>query len=439
MRYILLSVIAIGLLLAVVNRATAEETIVWGECVKEAKKNHPDLISAREQLNQTKAEKEITRSAVMPQVSAAFSETTSKAASQSSSSSSSSSSSGSSRKDYTTTYQYSISGQQLLFDGFKTSYDLSAAERTIRASKYNYEVTSSDIRLRLRTAFIDLLSAQELLKVTEEIASRRKQNVDLVTLRYESGREHKGSLLTSEADLAQAQFEVEQAKRSIWLSQRRLVKELGRSKLVIPLVASGDLGIKRQYREKPDFEYLAETAPLLKELIARKEAAKFGERSAIAELYPQVYATGSVGRSDTVWLPKRKTWLVGTSVSLPIFEGGSTFANISKTRALLKQAQADETSGRDGVILTLANAWTDLQDAVDSVEIQKKFLEATKERSRISEAEYSVGLLSFDNWVIIEDNFVKAKKDLLSAEMNALLAEATWIQAQGGTLDYDEE
>lgn len=68
---------------------------------------------------------------------------------------------------------------------------------------------------------------------------------------------------------------------------------------------------------------------------------------------------------------------MGISLSLPIFEGGSHIAQVSKARAALNQTQADERSDRDSVILTLEQAWTDLQDAIDEVSVEKKFLQAT--------------------------------------------------------------
>ena len=101
----------------------------------------------------------------------------------------------------------------------------------------------------------------------------------------------------------------------------------------------------------------------------------------------------------------------------------------------VNQAQAEAQSGRDSVILTLEETWTELQDAIDKVQVQKKFLEASEERAKIAQAQYSSGLILFDNWIIIENDLVKTKKSFLDAQANALIAEANWIQAKGGTLD----
>jgi outer membrane protein TolC len=89
--------------------------------------------------------------------------------------------------------------------------------------------------------------------------------------------------------------------------------------------------------------------------------------------------------------------------------------------------------------LTLERTWKELQDVIDKVEVQQKFLEAAEERARITQAQYSTGLISFDNWTIIEDDLVNAKKSFLDVQANASVTEATWIQAKGGTLDYERE
>ncbi len=390
----------------------------WEECVKIAKENHPDLVSAEEKLNQAKANKAITTSNLLPQVDSSLSEKTSKSAT----------------KDKTDTYSYEVTGKQLLFDSLKTPHDISQAKEEIKSSHFNYEVTSSNVRLRLRSAFVKLLRAQELLSITEEIAQRRKQNAELVKLRYQAGREHKGSLLTAEANLAQAEFEVSQARRNIKLAQRRLNKELGRTKFISVRV-KGDFEIIYSDRKESDFGDLAERTPFLQDLIAQKEAARFGLKSAKADFFPQIYANTSYGKTASDWPPNQEAWSVGASISLPIFEGAKRWATVSKSRAKFNQTQAEEQSGRDSVILTLEETWTELQDAIDKVQVQKKFLKAAEERANIAQTQYSSGLITFDNWIIIEDNLVSAKKSFLDAQADALITEANWIQAKGGTLN----
>ncbi|MFH1305195.1 MAG: TolC family protein [Candidatus Omnitrophota bacterium] len=119
--------------------------------------------------------------------------------------------------------------------------------------------------------------------------------------------------------------------------------------------------------------------------------------------------------------------------------GGKKVADIKKAKARLSESQAQERSGRDGVIYTLQETWTEWQNAMDSVSVRQNFLEAAELRARITQAQYSNGLALFDNWTIIEDGLSYDKKAYLNSMAVALIAEAYWIQAKGGTLDYDEE
>jgi outer membrane protein TolC len=398
------------------------DMLSWQECVRHAKENNPDLTSSKEDIMQALADKDISLSTALPLIDADASAKRSKT----------------SGNDKTNTYSYGISGRQLLFDGFKTASEVAGASKIIDAQRYNYALVSSNIRLDLRQAFVSLMRAHELVKITENIAKRRKQNLELVTLRYKGGREHKGALLTAKADFAQAEFEIEQAKRSILLSSRQLVKQLG-VKAAVPLQAEGNFQLKEDYSVKPNIENLADLTPFLQELISRKDAALYDVSSREADFMPKVYLAGSFGRANDDWPPKNDEWSTGLSVSLPIFEGGKRVSEASKARSRLSQAISGAQSGRDTVLITLEKSWKDLQDAIASVSVQNKFLEAAYERAKITRAQYSTGLATFNDWIIIEDNLVRAQKAYINAQAEMLIAEAYWIQAIGGTLEYDEE
>jgi len=399
-------------------RVMAEEILSWEDCILEAKKNNPDLISAQENINQQKASKTITASGLYPQISGNVGAATGKTASKTSDS-----------------YSYGVSGTQLVFDAFKTANEINAASENIKAAQQNYRFASSGVRFNLRSAFIELLKAQELIRVAEDIVKIRKENFELITLRYYSGLEHRGALLTAEANLAQATFELSQAKRDIGLAQRQLTKEMGRRELK-SIYVKGDFTVWDTAKEKPDLQALVQNNPSLLQLVAKKNAAAFSIKSAYANFAPQLSGNANTDKTSSHWPPQDDRWNLGLNLSMPIFEGGLRFAQVSEAKAVYNQAEANERSTKDAVIVALEQAWVTLQDSVETVDVQYKSLVAAKERAKIAEAQYSTGFITYDNWSIIEDNLVRAKTDYLNAEANALLAEANWIQAKGETLEY---
>ncbi|MDD5353694.1 MAG: TolC family protein, partial [bacterium] len=268
------------------------------------------------------------------------------------------------------------------------------------------------------------------------IAQRRKQSLELIKLGYEAGREHKGSLLTAQADLAEAEFEIAQATRNLEIAARMLCADLGYGKYS-QIQVQGELAVSLLDPVTPDFEQLAGSVPLLQALIAQKDASRLSLKGATADMYPSVYASASPSKSGSNWPPDRSQWSAGVNVSVPIFSGGSQVAAVKRSESAYSQAQAEERNGRASVILTLAENWANLRDALGQLEVQQKFLIATEERSKIAEAQYKIGLMSFDNWIIIEDDLINAKKTLLNTQANAMIAEANWIQAKGVTLDEE--
>ncbi len=233
--------------------------------------------------------------------------------------------------------------------------------------------------------------------------------------------------------MAQAEFDVKEAQRAVEVAQRGLGKEIGRMQ-TNSLRVQGDFNIDDQ-RQRPDFTSLAQKHPRLRALAAEREAARFALNSAKGELFPEVYAVAKIGKVDSDWPPQREEWSAGVTLSLPIFTGGKRIANISYAKAGLYKAEADEKSGQNEIILKLEQSWTRLQNALDLVAVKRTYLQAYEERAKIARAQYANGLISFDNWTIIEDNLVEAQKSFLSAQATAAVAEAEWIHAQGRTLE----
>ncbi|MFH1829852.1 MAG: TolC family protein [Pseudomonadota bacterium] len=412
--------IIIALFLLSCPAALAGKTLVldWNECVREAAKQNPQLAASLQVVNQRKAQKWVATSPMLPQISV------------DASANKTNTFSGNNEKNNNT---YSAKGEQLLFDGFKTYNDFKSAEEDISASQHTYTATSSEIRYNLRKAFADLLKAQDLVPITQGIIARRKQNLDMIQLRYESGREHQGSLLLAEADLAQAEYDHRKAKRDISVAQYALRKELGWNDDT-PIRVKGSFALQYPMKGKPDLRAIADNHPDVKRVASEKGAAKYSLRSAKSEFFPTLKLTAEAGRVRSGGFSSDDGWSVGVGASLPVFEGGRRIANTDKAAARLLEVTSSETSEYDLVLSILEGAWQRLKDAEEYYEVQKKYLTANEIRAKIGRAQYANGLLIFDNWIIIEDNYVRSQKAYVEAAAEMMIAEAEWVRARGEAL-----
>jgi outer membrane protein TolC len=126
-------------------------------------------------------------------------------------------------------------------------------------------------------------------------------------------------------------------------------------------------------------------------------------------------------------------------VSVPLFEGGSRKAQVSRAESVLRQAEAQLQSVENAVVVDMEQSWELFMEASESVEVAQESLLAGEERAKIAAAQYLTGFITYDNWTIIGNNLVQAKKAYLNARANALLAEAAWINAKGETLEYADQ
>lgn len=400
--------------------ASADEVLTWELCVSEARARQPELAAAEASLQQARAERSLAAAAEKPDISARLS----------TSSSGSTEPSG----NPVSSYSYGVSASQLLYDGGTTAKNIAAREEAVQTNEDAYDVTSSDERLALRTAFIDMLKAQELTGLAGEIVLRRQQSTRLLQLRYDAGREHLGSLRRAEADREEARFELRQAERALVLAQAKLASAIGRDERS-PIRVSGSFDNLDIPREHPDFQLLAEQHPRVRQYNAAIRQARYSFDASKRAYFPVVSASASVGKSSVEsWPPDEADWNAGLALSFPLYSGGKKEAEISRAFWALNEQTERARGGYLDILDTLEESWKNFQDAAGYVHVQKTFLEAASERSRIADAQYSNGLISFDDWIIIENNLVSSKKSYLDARAHLLLAEAEWLNAQGVTL-----
>jgi outer membrane protein TolC len=77
------------------------------------------------------------------------------------------------------------------------------------------------------------------------------------------------------------------------------------------------------------------------------------------------------------------------------------------------------------------NSWV---DAAQQSHVQQQVLQAAELRAEIARSQYTSGLMSFDDWDIIEDDLIAQQKTDLTARRDAILALAAWENARGVSL-----
>jgi len=402
-------------LLGALTPLRAEEVISWPAAVEEAKAHNPGLAAAAASARSAQSSYRGSFSDFLPQVTG---------------SGSASKSDGDAGFGGSADSRYSVglTARQSLFAGLRTQAGTRAARANYDAARAGLDQTAAQLHFNLKNAFAELLEAQENIVLTRAIAQRRKQNLDLVELRYEGGREHKGSFLRIRASWRQAAYDVARAERAVRVARRRMAGLLGRDAFSL-FSASGTFDLAPPVA--PDFEGLAKNVPAVREAEARARAARAALAVARGQFLPDLDVSASATQSDDQWPPKNDSYSVGLTLSVPIFSGGRRYYDWRSAQADDARARLNFQDARLQTLLDLEDAHAAYMDAVERADVQREFLDAAETRAQIARGQYTSGLLTFDNWDIIENDLISSQTTLLSSRRNALTAQAAWERAQG--------
>jgi outer membrane protein TolC len=392
--------------------------LTWEDCVRLATRQNPDLQASREAVLNTDAVRMGAYSALYPQISASFGDTRSYAVAGLEA-----------PHVYSTSYGEQLSISQMIFNGFQTKGNIDQARAQLNLAFANLDGQKATVSFNLKSAFAQLLYAQKLIKIDGDIVDVRRGNARLVKLLYEGGSEDKGNMQLSQANLDQALYNLDQAIRTRDLSGIQLGVYIGQE-LPAPVLAEGELQTD-VLPVTPDFNQLALLTPSYFAHQAQVDAAAAGITIADSGWYPTVTASASADRSDSRFPLKAHGWSAGFSVTYPLFQGGATYFDVKAASASLRQALDNLRSGTNDAALTLAQMFKGMVDAEDNVRIQKELLDATALRYKIAEADYRNGLMSFQDFNSITDDYVNQRQILLSAQLSAVIAEASWEEARG--------
>lgn len=410
--------LASALLLALAWSIPAHaDPLSWEASVQEAAANNADLRAARANLESADYSASAAYRGFFPQVSAGASYTDTSGASSTS-------------PTYVgSSYSASLTATQNLFAGFQDTARVGQGAANRQAAAGGLSLARARLSQALKAAFAGLKYVQDSVALAATIVQRQDQNLRLVELRFESGRENKGSVLLTRAALAQARLDQLQARQALATARAQLAQTLGRTDAesldIVGGVPTAEPG------PTPDFDAIARQAPGYAQALAQEQAAAAGVTLARSALYPSLNLTGSVARAGTDWFPQDDRRSVGLNLTVPLFSGGGDYYATRAAQANLDAAGAAAQTVLRQLLVDLKSAYAGYVQADEKLKVDQAFVDAAQLRAEIARNQYNNGLISFNDWNLIENDLIQRQKSFVQSQRDRVVAEAAWEQAQG--------
>ena len=409
-------IVLVLLLLPGAALAAAGGVLTWEDSVAEAARTNPSLSSSRLSVDAGRASYYSSFNAFLPALSL----------------SNGVSESNSARKP---SYSASASAGLTLFSVGQAA-SIRSASASLNSAEASLRASSANLRSSLRQTFSALLFAQTSLETARRIVVIRRHDSELVTLRYDAGRESKGNMLRAKAQALQAEYAVVSAERDERTSQRDMARQLGREGFTA-FVATGAFASAPPPARPEDFRALLPLRTDVALAEASLRSSKASLDSANAVFWPTLSASYSRSRGGPSEFPNRtNSWSAGASLSYALFGGGpaAAYLNTKASRLGYERTQSDLAAARQAALSDLETAWSNFADAADQVVVQDALLEAARQRNDEADIRYGSGLMSFEIWEGIVSERVSTERQALSARRAAMDAETAWHRALGRAL-----
>ncbi|MGZ3773844.1 MAG: TolC family protein [Pseudobdellovibrionaceae bacterium] len=405
------------LLFTIPQMAPAQENLSFNQCIDLVKKNNAEIRASEETLQANIYQIDSVRGSYYPQISGSLGYL------QSGPTSLAGSLTG-------TNYTATLNATENLFNGFADASRVEQAQAQARISNASLLITKAKVSFDLKTSLANFLYSKDAENVAREFQKRRLENLHMVELRFDSGRENKGSLLLSQAYLKQASSDLIKALHNQETSQSDLKKVLGIDNDE-PLNINDSIPLKEPSTSQPDYRNIVTSAPNRRQSQAQVEVSEATLNAAKSGFYPTLNLTGSTGTFANQFFPDKEHWSVGLNLSWSFFGGGKDFYSTKSAASTLYAAKSSLTSLERDQLSVLKKAYTNYVEAVEDLKVNEAFLQAAKSRAEIARAKYNNGLLTFDEWDIIENDLIAKTKIYILSKRDRIISEATWEQAQG--------
>jgi NodT family efflux transporter outer membrane factor (OMF) lipoprotein len=303
--------------------------------------------------------------------------------------------------------------------------------------KYELEATDLTLSANVINAAITEASLQAQIDTTQDIIRADTDALNLTKQRFQLGG-------VSQADVLQQQALVDAQVATLPGLRKQL--QLQRNQLSVYLGGHPDLYATKTLDLNaltlPDNlpvslpSKLVEQRPDIKAYEALLHAANAQVGVADANMLPQIGLSASYGRDgndlSNVFTPAGIVWTIASSLTQPIFEGGTLRARKRAAQAALEVAAAQYSSTVNTAFQSVANALVAIERDAETLRADLAAQRTAAASLGVAQAQYAAGAGTYLNVLTAEETDYAARLNLITARAARFTDTVALFQALGG-------
>ena len=395
------------------GQAAWSETLT-GALVK-AYKNNANLNYARAGVRVTDESVAIAKSGYRPQITGSYNVGRGKTATTS----------------YRTTGTFGIELNQMLFDGFQTKNTVASAETQVYAQRENLRNEEQNRLYEAVSAYMNVYQARQIAALRERNLAALNEQVRAARARLDVGEGTRTDVAQADASRSTAVAELNSARADVKSAEATYLQVIGAQ----PGKLSAASPAKNLPRTPNDaFSFASAEHPGILATQYAVNAAGYNVKAKEGALLPSVGLTASASRMDTYSgsdIGDGNSASIGVGVSIPIYTGGRSSAQVRQSKEQLGQARIEVDVVRDQVRQAIGSAWSQLEAARASVKANRDGISAAQLALDGVIEERKVGQRTTLDVLTAQNELIKTQVALVQSEHDVIVASYALLNATG--------
>lgn len=332
-----------------------------------------------------------------------------------------------------------LDASQLIFSG-DYFLGLKASKVFVELSQKSIQRTKIETAATVSKAYYTVLVNQERIKLMDANVARIKKALDDTKALYDNGFVEKIDYDRLSVTYNNLLVEQEKVNRLLNLGVYLLKYQMGMDVNATLTLSDKLEDVKFDITNSISAEKLDYSKRVEYSLFeTQRDLAKLDLKRNRFSYLPTAVAYGSLNgsalRNEFDIFDTKKSWfpmaLIGAKVSMPIFTGGQRYFKTQQAKLKLTQAENNIDFIKKSIDLEVASSTTMLQNANQTLSLQKKNIETAEEVYRVTKLKQEQGVGSTLEMVTAETALKEAQTNYFNALFDALVAKIDFDKATG--------
>lgn len=323
-----------------------------------------------------------------------------------------------------------------VYAGGAVRNSVNAAKVRVKAGQADLRATESAIFSQTVSAYMDVILNEAIVGLSANNVQVLSVNLEATRDRFEIGDLTRTDVAQSESRLALAQGDLRSARANLANARERYIQLVGSPPVELQappplpgLPADAEQAVSVALESNPDLIAARE----------RAEAADYDINVAGAGRLPrvEVFANGNYNNSfgtapgSLVFPNEYSSATAGVRATIPLFQGGLPAAQERQAQARFSAALEQEIGAERDVIAQVRAAWSSLQAANAIIASTQQAVAAAELSLEGVRAENTVGNRTILDILNAEQELLRARVQLVTAQRNAYVAGFSLLAAMG--------